>query len=138
MQYNDHHISTLSFSLDSEALRAGDLAALISLFERLLGSLPQEVSVYCVLDGIAWYENDYYNFTRSTVYLLGRLSELAWPQQQALGQNSNAYGRECLRCSFKLMLASANGTRHIHRALGHLAYTIDVSVGDWDMEKGGY
>lgn len=80
-QHNEQHVSSLNFSLDNDAIRTGDIAALVDPFERLLRSLPQDVSVYCILDGIAWYENDYHNFTQSAI-LAGRLSELAWPENK--------------------------------------------------------
>ncbi|KAF2200237.1 hypothetical protein GQ43DRAFT_441757 [Delitschia confertaspora ATCC 74209] len=85
-----------------EALEARDLPHLIYTFQRLVAELLLDTHVYCILDGIDWYEE--YDFEYDLKAVVYGLRDLALNDQ--------------LHAVFKLLMTSANQSRSVAEILG--------------------
>ncbi|CBF85173.1 hypothetical protein AN1590.2 [Aspergillus nidulans FGSC A4] len=57
------------------ACQKGDIVALCALFERLLLQVPPSLQVYCILDGLGWYERNPWG--QDLLYVISMFEELA-------------------------------------------------------------
>lgn len=67
-------ISPSPWELDMERVRQGDLQQLCQLLNLLIHRLPEEVTLFCLIDGMVYYERD--EFIDETQYVLTELTRL--------------------------------------------------------------
>ena len=67
LRYHSFDTTTLHREIDWRGLKSGEIAPLCSLFYWLVRQLPSEITLMCLIDGIAHYENDEYEANMLTV-----------------------------------------------------------------------
>ena len=84
-----------------DALEQRDLEMLCDVFGELMSQLPLDTPVYCIVDGVDWYEEA--EFRASMDHVVDRLRTLVEDKT--------------LKPLFKVLMASSFRTRHIGRIL---------------------
>lgn len=99
------HNPFVTWLLDTQIVQSaceGNIDALCTLFRFLAYQLPAEVTLFCIIDGIKYYERDAYAYDMGTVLLM-LLNLIQDPG---------------MRSRVKLLVASPSETRIVRQAFG--------------------
>ncbi|KUI52591.1 hypothetical protein VP1G_00044 [Cytospora mali] len=112
-----HRRLNLDF-INSEAyvldLQSANSAALLHMFQRLCHQLPPNLTVYCFIDGVSFYESRWLRFHDEMVEFLRMITQVmmasVMPGSPDYGNFYDAHGSGNPRYKLKVLLTSANGT----------------------------
>ncbi|KAK5988008.1 hypothetical protein PT974_12144 [Cladobotryum mycophilum] len=83
--------------------------ALVFTLQGLVQLFPADMTVYCLVDGVQWFDGGYPGFFKQDMlYFVSKIRELARPQ--LYGHYHGLVGDHSVRCRLKVLLTSANGT----------------------------
>jgi hypothetical protein len=91
--------SFASEKLDEHLIQLGDIDELCRLFQWLVGKLPQSVVLFCVIDGVGYYERD--EFEHDIGFVVEKLLRISAEKKTQAG--------------VKILLTSSNRTTYIRQ-----------------------